>query len=126
MALIGPDVIFRRLAQIFRIRPIVYHGVMVVIASRIIGSPSDNGDVVVGNFERWPFDDLDMQGPRRRRRMLSAAAGLQKTKPPAKALTPRFGSSLFIDDILGGRLASRLLCRFAPRNDRLFGVSLRA
>jgi len=126
MALIEPDVIFRRLAQIFRIRPIVYHGVMVVIASRIIGSPSDNGDVVVGNFERWPFDDLDMQGPRRRRRMLSAAAGLQKTKPPAKALTPSFGSSLFIDDILGGRLASRLLCRFAPRNDRLFGVSLRA
>jgi aspartyl-tRNA(Asn)/glutamyl-tRNA(Gln) amidotransferase subunit A len=33
MALIEPDVIFRRLAQIIRIRPIVYHGVMVVIAS---------------------------------------------------------------------------------------------
>src|ERR1700739_4225183 len=44
---------------------------MVVIASRIIGSPSDNGDVVMGNFERWPFDDLDMLGPRRRRRILS-------------------------------------------------------
>jgi hypothetical protein len=71
MALIEPDVIFRRLAQIIRIRPIVYHGVMVVIASRIIGSPSDNGDVVMGNFERWPFDDLDMLGPRRRRRILS-------------------------------------------------------
>jgi hypothetical protein len=35
---------------------------MVVIAFRIIGTPSDNGDVVMGNFERWPFDDLDMLG----------------------------------------------------------------
>ena len=75
MGLIEPDVIFRRLAQIIRIRPIVYDGVMVVVASRIVGGPSDDGDVVVGNFERWPFDDLDMLGPRRRRRDLSADWG---------------------------------------------------
>ena len=73
MDLIEPDVIFRRLAQIIRIIPIVYNGVMVVIASRIIGSPSDNGDVVMGNCERWPFDDLDMLSPRRRRRIFLAA-----------------------------------------------------
>jgi hypothetical protein len=44
---------------------------MVVIASQIIGGPSDNGDVVMGNFERWSFDDLDVLSPRRRRRILS-------------------------------------------------------
>ena len=59
MALVEPDVIFRRLAQIIGIRPIVYDGVMVVVASRIGGGPSDDGDVVVGGFERWPFEDLD-------------------------------------------------------------------
>jgi len=42
-----------------------------IIASRIIDGPSDNGDVVMGNFERWPFDDLDVLGSRRRRRILS-------------------------------------------------------
>ena len=71
MALVEPDVIFRRLAQIIGIRPIVYDGVMVVVASRIIGGPSDDGDVVVGSFERWPFEDLDVFGLRRRRRILS-------------------------------------------------------
>ena len=71
MTLVEPDVIFRRLAQVIGIGSIVYHRVMVVVASRIGGSPSDDGDVVVGNFERWPFDDLDVLGLRRRRRILS-------------------------------------------------------
>src|ERR1700750_2804445 len=44
---------------------------MVVVASRIVGGPADNGEVVVGNFERWPFDDLDVLDPRLRRRILS-------------------------------------------------------
>jgi hypothetical protein len=47
MALVEPDVIFRRLAQIIGIRPILYDGVMVVVASRIVGGPSDDGDIVV-------------------------------------------------------------------------------
>src|SRR5258708_37201267 len=44
---------------------------MVVVASRIGGGPSDNGQVVMGNFERWPFDDLDVLDSRLRRRILS-------------------------------------------------------
>jgi hypothetical protein len=71
MTLVEPDVIFRRLAQIIGISPIVYHGIMVVVASRIIGGPPDDGEVVVGNFERWPLEDLDVRGFRRRRRILS-------------------------------------------------------
>jgi hypothetical protein len=71
MTLVEPDVIFRRLAQVIGIGSIVYNGVMVVVAARIVGGPSDDGDVVVGNFERWPFDDLEMLGPGRWRRILS-------------------------------------------------------
>src|ERR1700675_2706128 len=44
---------------------------MVVVASRIGGGPSDNGEVVVGNVERWRFDDLDALDSRLRRRILS-------------------------------------------------------
>jgi hypothetical protein len=50
MVLVEPDMIFRRLAQIIGIRPIMYDEVMVVVASWIIGGPSDDGEVVVGNF----------------------------------------------------------------------------
>jgi hypothetical protein len=71
MTLVEPDVIFRRVAQVIGIGSIVYNGVMVVIASRIVGRPSDDGDVVMGNFERWPFGDLEVLGPGRRRGILS-------------------------------------------------------
>ena len=72
MALVEPDVIFRCLAQIIGIGPVVYDRVMVVVASRIGGGPPDDRDVVVGSFERWPFDDLDVLGLRCRWRVLSA------------------------------------------------------
>src|ERR1700756_2949698 len=71
MTLVEPDVIFCRLAQIIGIGPIVYNGVMVVVASRIIGGPPDDCEVVVRNFERWLLEDLDVRGFRRRRRILS-------------------------------------------------------
>src|SRR5947209_16630800 len=71
MGSVEPDVIFRRLAQILGVRPIVYHGEMVVVASRIGSSPSDDREVVVGNFERWPLKDLDVLGQLLRRRVLS-------------------------------------------------------
>ena len=61
---------------------------MVVVASRIVGGPSDDGEVVVGNFERWPFDvDLDVRGFRRRRRFLSADGAAKRAGPPAAAAT---------------------------------------
>ena len=71
MTLVEPDVVFRRLAQVIGISSIVYNGVMVVVASRIVGGPSDDGDIVVRNFERWTLGDLDMLGPWRWRRILS-------------------------------------------------------
>jgi hypothetical protein len=45
---------------------------MIVIPARVGGGPSDDGEVVVGNFERWRFGDLDVLGLFLRRRVLSA------------------------------------------------------
>jgi hypothetical protein len=45
---------------------------MIVIPARVVRGPSDDGEVVVGNFERWPLGDLDVLGFLRRRRILSA------------------------------------------------------
>ena len=71
MALVEPDVIFRRLAQIVGIRTVVHDRAMIVIPARVGGGPSDDGEVVMGNFEPWPFSDLDVRGFRRWRRILS-------------------------------------------------------
>jgi hypothetical protein len=35
---------------------------MIVIAARVGSRPSEDGEVVVGNFERRPLDDLDVLG----------------------------------------------------------------
>jgi hypothetical protein len=48
----------------------MYDRVMVVVTARIDGGPSDDGDIVMGDFGRWPLDDLDVLGLRRRRRIL--------------------------------------------------------
>jgi hypothetical protein len=45
---------------------------MIVIPARVGGGPSDDGEVVVGNFERWRLGDLDVPGRLLRRRVLSA------------------------------------------------------
>src|SRR5437879_10317607 len=44
---------------------------MIVIPARVGGGPSDDGEVVVGNFEPWRLGDLDVLGPLLRRRVLS-------------------------------------------------------
>jgi hypothetical protein len=63
--------IFRRLAQILGIRTVVRDREMIVIPARVGNGPSDDGEVVVGNFERWRFGHLDVLGPLLRRRVLS-------------------------------------------------------
>jgi hypothetical protein len=45
---------------------------MIVVAARVGGGPSDDGEVIVSNFERWRFGDLDVLGLLLRRRVLSA------------------------------------------------------
>src|ERR1700730_12070788 len=45
---------------------------MLVIPARVGAGPSDDGEVVVGNFELWRFGYLDVLGPLMRRRDLSA------------------------------------------------------
>jgi len=40
----------------------VHDAEMLVIPTRVGGGPSDDGEVVVGNFERWRFGDLDVLG----------------------------------------------------------------
>jgi hypothetical protein len=44
---------------------------VIVVPARVGGGPSDDGEVVVGNFESWRLDDLDVRGFRRWRRILS-------------------------------------------------------
>src|SRR6202022_1553021 len=71
VATVEPDVIFRRLAQIVGIRAVVCDRPMIVIPARVGAGPSDDGEVVMGNFEPWPLSDLDVLGPLLRRRVLS-------------------------------------------------------
>src|SRR5215813_766903 len=60
MLSVEPDVIFRRLAQIFGICPIVHNPVMFVVAARVRGSPPDKGRVVMSQFELRTLGDLDV------------------------------------------------------------------
>ena len=71
MTRVKPDGRFRCLAQIFGIRTVVDDRKMLVISARVGAGPSDDGEVVVGNFELWRLDDLNVLGPFLRRRDLS-------------------------------------------------------
>src|SRR6516164_60552 len=71
MGPVEPDGRFRRLAQILGICTVVDDRKMLVISARVGAGPSDDGEVVVGNFELWRFGDLDVLGPLLRRRDLS-------------------------------------------------------
>src|SRR6516164_7163664 len=72
MGPVEPDGRFRRLAQILGIGTVVDDSKMLVISARVGAGPSDDGEVVVGNFELWRFGDLDVLCPLLRRRDLSA------------------------------------------------------
>src|SRR3984893_10078306 len=72
VAAVEPDLIFRRLAQIVGIRAVVRDREMIVIPARVGGGPSDDGEIVMGNFERWRFGDLDVLSLLLRGRVLSA------------------------------------------------------
>jgi hypothetical protein len=62
MAAVEPDVGFGRPAQVFGIRPKIYDGEMVVVASRVGAGPSDNGQVVAREFQLWSVDDCAREG----------------------------------------------------------------
>src|ERR1700730_14919734 len=72
MGPVEPDRGFRGLAQIFGIRTIFWTREVVVIPARVCARPSDDGEVVMGNFELWRFGDLDVLSPLLWRRDLSA------------------------------------------------------
>src|SRR5439155_24610639 len=59
MALVQPDGIFRRLAQVLRICTVVHDAVMHVRPSRVVGRPPDDGQVAPGQLELGPSGDLD-------------------------------------------------------------------
>src|SRR5260370_23466510 len=59
MAVVQPKGRFRGLAQVLAIRTVVHDAVMHVRTPRVVGCPSDNGQMVRGNLELWRFDDLD-------------------------------------------------------------------
>jgi hypothetical protein len=48
---------------------------MIVIPATVGNGPSNDREVVVGNFEGWRLGDLDVLGLRRRRRILSDDRG---------------------------------------------------
>src|SRR5712671_663733 len=104
MGSVEPDGRFRRLAQILGIRTVVDDRKMLVISARVGAGPSDDGEVVVGNFELRRFGDLDVLGPLLRRRDLSAdwagveqAAGCggdRQFHEPRSLNKPRFADPL--------------------------------
>jgi hypothetical protein len=53
VAAVEPDMRFLRLAQILGIRAVVCDRPMIVSPGRVGAGPSDDGEVVVGNFEPW-------------------------------------------------------------------------
>src|ERR1700687_74011 len=71
MALVQPDWRFRRLAEVLGIRTVVHDSVMHVRPTRVVGCPPDNGQMVRGQLELWPFGDLDALGSLGRRKYLS-------------------------------------------------------
>src|SRR5713101_3031740 len=71
MALVEPDGRFRRLAQVLGIRTVAHDAVMHVRTPRVVGCPPDNGQMVRGQLELWPFGDLDALGSLGRRKYLS-------------------------------------------------------
>ena len=96
---------FRRLAQILGIRTIVDDSEMFVIPARVGAGPSDDGEVVVGNFELWRLGDLDVLGLLLRWRDLSADwVGVEQA---AAAVIASFSSSLFIEQTPCRPLESR-------------------
>src|SRR5206468_10914358 len=48
---------FRRLAQVLGIRTVLHDSEMNIRPPRVVGGPSDNGEVVASQFKRWPFRD---------------------------------------------------------------------
>jgi hypothetical protein len=54
---------FRGLAQFLGLRTVVHDREMLVIPARIGAGPSDDGEVVMGNFERWPLYDRNVFSP---------------------------------------------------------------
>src|SRR5882762_4131115 len=70
MALVQPDGIFRRLAQILGIGAVLHDAVMHVRPPRVVGGPPDDGQMVRGQLERRRFGDLDALGFLGRRKYL--------------------------------------------------------
>ena len=71
MSAVDPNVRFRRLAQVTGIRAVMRDREMLVVPARVGTGPPDNGQVVEGYLKRWPFDDLNVLSPLRRRKYLS-------------------------------------------------------
>src|SRR5207253_9162043 len=62
MALVQPDGIFRRLAQILGVGTVAHDAVMHVRPPGVVDRPPDDRQVIRGQFELWPSGDLDALG----------------------------------------------------------------
>src|ERR1700719_2327242 len=62
MGPVEPDVRFRRLAQVTGIRAVMRNCEMFIVPARVGSGPPDDRQVVVGQLERWPLDDLNARG----------------------------------------------------------------
>src|SRR5438128_824651 len=71
MALVQPDGVLRRLAELLGIRAVVHDAVVHVGAAGVVGRPPDDRHMRLRQFDLWPFGDLDARGFLGRRRYLS-------------------------------------------------------
>src|ERR1700730_536991 len=68
MTPVKPDVRFCRLVQVFRVRTVLHHAEVLVGTPRVVGCPSNNGQIAIRQLELWSFCDLDARSLLRRRK----------------------------------------------------------
>src|SRR5207244_12350751 len=71
MALVQRDGVLRHLAKLLWSRSVVHDAVVDVRAAGVVGSPPDDGQIALRQFDLWPFGDLDALCSVGRRRYLS-------------------------------------------------------
>src|SRR6266436_4717524 len=72
MGAVEPDVRLCPLPQIFGIRAVVDDAEVIVRSAGVAHGPSDDGQIVVSQLQRWSLNDLDLRGFFQRRNQLSA------------------------------------------------------
>src|SRR5213080_4391952 len=103
MALVQPDGIFRRLAQILGIGTVVHDAVMHVRPPRVVGRPPDNRQVTLANSRSGPLV-ISTRSAFLAGGSTWAAVGWNASRLPTMVVIESVRSSAFMDVLVpGGR-----------------------